>query len=154
MSVGLTVGSARSDSPLNDVCSVYDSLGAIPVIATPITVLLDVELIPSSDTYTIANGEVTVHTTGAYEIVGGVSILSTAGNRTQAQSWIERNGDELGGTRMLHYCRQANHGASGSLQVYVLLTEGDVIRLRSQRTEGTGTIQTLAGGSRLALRRL
>lgn len=148
------IGEAKSDDLLNDIFSGYDGLGGTDLTAVS-TVPIALEHLVSSGTYTLANGEVTVTTTGSYEVTFGVSVEVPSGNsRTQSQSWLERNDIEVPGTRCYHYCRQANHGATGSAQIFLSLAAGDTLRIRAQRTAGGGNLAAGANGSRLALRRL
>lgn len=146
-------GQTDSDNYLNNVFSGYDAAGGRS-ITTATTVAIDTEHFASSGTYTLASGEVTINEVGTYEVNAGVTIQSTSGARTQVQMWVERNGVEIPGTRMMAYCRQASHGASGSAQFCLDLNQGDVIRIRAQRTAGSGVVQSLANGSRLTLRKL
>ena len=149
-----TVGQAKSDELLNDVFSGYDAAGGVD-LASVATVGIDTEHIVSSGTFTLAGGEVTVNTDGTYEVHMTATVHNALGTaRTQVQMWLEVNNVEVPGTRMMAYCRQLNHGASGTAQVYLSLSDGDMVRLRAQRTAGTGTVETFAGGSRLTLRRL
>lgn len=149
-----TVGSAKSDALLNDVFSGYDPTGGQAIAPGPATIALSAEHLPSSATYSLAADEVTVNEDGAYELTFGVTLTVATNARTQGQAWLEMNGSEVAGTRVMLYCRQANHGATGSAQVFMNLTDGDVLRIRAQRTAGAGSLTTLANGARLALRRL
>ena len=140
----------------NDAISAYNPLaGPSLVLATaPTPVPLTAEHGVSSDTFDLANDEVEVTVGGRYEINADASVISVGGNRTQAQGWIERNGVEIPGTRMLFYCRQNNHGASASKQIKFNLAADDTVRLVIDVTAGTGTVQALANGCSLTLRRM
>ncbi len=151
-----TVGAAKSDSLLNDVFSGYQSAGGTTFAATATTIPITDEHFASSASFSLSAGEVTVSSSAPerYEITYGVGCLVGTSARTQAQSWLEVNGVEVGGTRCALYCRQANHGATGSAQIFLQLADGDTVRVRAVRTAGGGTLSSLANGTRLALRRL
>lgn len=91
-------------------------------------------------TYSVASDEVSVGQTADYTIDMSVTTWSTSGGRTQMQAWLERNGVEIAGTRVYLYCRQTNHGASGHERVTLALTSSDALRVRCQRTAGTGVV--------------
>ena len=149
-------GSRRSDEPLNDVFSAYNAVAA-DVAATVVTLPIDTEHVVSGATFELANGEVTVKVAGNYELTFGSTLWMPAGSgsdRTQGQAWLERNAVELPGTRCMHYCRLQHFGATGSAQIFAYVSVDDVLRIRAQRTAGTGVMSALASGSRLALRRL
>ena len=151
----MNLGSWLSDSPLNDVFSGHNGATTQDYTATATTMPLTTEHVVSSATYDLTNNEVTINETGTYEVTYSASaIVSTGSSRSQGQSWLERNGTEVAGTRVYQYCRLANNGATGSAQVYVSITAGDTLRVRSQRTTGAGTLRAPANSIRLALRRL
>ena len=147
-------GQRRADEMINDTFSGYDSSGGTTVVATPVTVTLDAEHLPSSADFSLASNEVTVSGAGDFDITMTWSCMVTTNARTQGQAWLERNGVEVPGTRVLNYCRQANHGATGTAEISLALADGDVLRIRAQRTAGGGTLSCLADGSRLKIRRL
>ena len=146
-------GQVKSDEPLNDIFSGYDATGGTAITGAT-TITITNEHLVSSATFSLANNEVTVQA-GDYEVTFGASMIVSTGNaRTQGQAWLERNGVEVAGTRTALYCRQANHGATGSAQIFLTCAQDDVLRIRGQRTAGSGALTTLANGSRLALRKL
>ena len=140
----------------SDVFSAYNSITGPTFTTTPETVPLDTEHRPSSDTYVLGSpvGELEVTEDDIYEVTYSCSTRPTTNSRTQGQAWLELNGTEVEGTRILMYCRQANYGATGSSQIYLDLQAGDVLRVRAQRTAGGSTLTFHIGGSRLTLRRL
>ena len=147
-------GQRQADEMLNDTFSGYDSTGGTTVVATPVTVTLDAEHLVSGPDFSLSGDEVTVSGAGDFDITLSwtCSVLTNA--RTQGQAWLERNGVEVPGTRIMTYCRQANHGATGTAEISLALADGDVLRIRAQRTAGGGTLSCLANGSRLKVRRL
>lgn len=148
-----TFGQIRANDLLNDVFSGYDPTGGVTVAGSPITVGIANEHTVSSPRFSLSNGEVTVNVTDTYEIVYSASVLG--GGRAQAQAWLELNSVEIPGTRSALYARMANHGATGTAQIFFALSVGDTIRIRVQRTAGSSNaVRTLANGSRLALKRL
>lgn len=138
----------------NDMFSGYDGLGAVVVGSAPVQVGLTAEHLPGGPTYVLEGGGVRLTKAGRYEINADMSIISTGGNRTQAQGWITHNGVEIPGTRMLFYCRQLNHGATAAKQIGWQFDEDDVVALMAQRTAGSGTLVALLNGTALTLRRL
>ena len=148
-----SLGSKKSNEPLNDVFSGYDGPGGTTIVAAT-TVPLTNEHRASSATFSLAGNEVTVTKQDAYEVTFSCSAMVQTNARTQGQAWLEVNGAEVAGTRVNLYCRQANHGATGSAQVFLDLDEDDVVRIRAQRTAGAGTLEATSNGSRLTLRRL
>lgn len=137
---------------LNHVFSGYDSTGGTAV-TTATTVPIDAEHMPSSETYSISNGEVTVNDSGYFKVHFGVSLIVGTSARTQCQAWLENNGVEIPGTRVLMYCRLTNMGATGSVSLFLNCNHGDTLRIRAQRTSGSGTITALQDGSRLSVRK-
>lgn len=150
-------GQVGAGELLNDVFSGYNS---VQQSSFSVATLLEIdgEHIPSSDNYTLnLDGSVTVNFNGTVEVDCDVTLRHLGGvsnNRTRAESWVERDGVEILGTRCDHYLRQANFGATGTSQFYVAVTVGDAIRVMGQRTGGTGEPGVPANGLRLALRRL
>lgn len=152
--MGQRLGEVKNDDLLNDFFCGYDGVGVASFTAAT-TITITAQHAPSSATYTLANGEVTVTKDGTYEISWGVSLIHPSGtSRTQAQSWLEVNGTEVPGSRGLHYLRQVNHGATVEPQIFLSLSENDVVRIRAARTAGGGSASGLINGSRIALRRL
>lgn len=133
-----------------DGFSAYDSGGALPITA-PATVGLDAEHFVSSSTFALASGVVTVAETGLYALDWAVSVTGGGNARTQVACWVERNGVEVSGTRALLYARMASHGGSGGGSVFLSLDAGDSVRLRAQRTAGSGAVTSAANGSRLRI---
>ena len=132
--------------------SAYDSVGGQSYTTTATTVNLDsTHFTPDSNFYSLASDEITVLKPGKYLIDGQVSLENSTTSRSQAMAWLENNTVEVGGTRVEQYLRQTNHGATGGFTVCLDLSANDVLRLRSVRTQGSGTCRTEIDGSRLRI---
>lgn len=136
-----------------DAFSAYDSLGTQSFTGT-VTVNIDQEQFASSATYSLVNDEVTITVSGRFLIAYECTLESTGNNRTQADTWLERNGGQLVGTFATAYVRQTNYGATTACTVIVDVTANDVIRLRAQRVAGNNSVITIDEGSRITIARI
>lgn len=146
----LAFRSVRASS--TQVFNAYDSSGNQNFTGTT-TININATRIADS-IYTLNSDQVSVDADGTYEVEGRVTLKSSGGNRTQADSWLELNSTEIPGTRGTQYLRQNAYGATASLKAIIDLTSGDVLRLRAQRVTGSGTLRVVANASSLIIKKV
>jgi len=121
------------------------------VVGGPVTIPFDAEHVPATGGLVLAGGEVTVGNDGLYAIDWGVTATEFGGGRSSAQFWLEVNTVEVPGSRGMIYIRQNNHGTTCAGSIFLELLQGDAVRVRGTRTNGSGPTVTLANGSRLRI---
>ncbi len=137
----------------NEGINAYDSTGGQTFTGT-ITVLLDSSRQrPPGTLFTLnaVTGEITANQAIPWaEITYQVSLDCVGSTRTDASHWLEINGVEVPGTRAYSYHRNSAVGEdTGGGSAQIALAQNDVIRVRSQRVTFSGSMVTLASGSRL-----
>lgn len=153
--VSLTGSALSPTNSTVDAFSAVDAIGGQQFTGTTVTVNLNVEVVASSSTYTLANNQAIVNEAGRYLVSYNVSLISTGGARTQGASFLEGNSTTLvPGTVGLLYLRQDQHGATASCTRPLDLSAGDSLRIRCLRVTGLGTLSTQQNGSSLSLVRI
>jgi len=99
--------------------------------------------------------EVTINTTGWYEIAYSVSSDNTSGSRTVTTTHLDLNTgggfNTVPGTISFGYHRNASRGESTSTAVFILnISAGDIIRISSVSTGSS--VVTAVGGCRLNIK--
>ncbi len=151
----LVVDTKPAAGSMSGAVTAYNSVGGTTFNTVAVVPLDQTPTISSLDYTVDGTGEVTVLNAGLYEIHAENQLDATAGSsRSQADTWLELNTLEIGGTRFTHYCRQSSFGASGSTTRIISLNADSVIRMRAQRTGGTSTISNFANGSRMTIKKL
>lgn len=137
--------------------SISSDTGSIQ--ATPQTLPFDREDKADSIT-TNSSGEITINEDGTYLINVDVTIDEFSGNnRTEFGSYLELDTGsgfaEVAGTQRRHYSRNNSQGAtSTSINVALILSDGDIIRVRGLRQSGPSTGWWIADGSSITITRL
>jgi hypothetical protein len=135
---------------------VYDVTGELEVTAGAV-VALDTTRSLSGTDFSLGSGELTYNGGAALFIIhADVSTdIITGTSRSGSRAWLEISTDggtdfnTVPGTYTHMYNRTAGSAQqTGSLNAMLTLNAGDVVRLFAERTSGTSTIKTIAGGSR------
>jgi len=138
---------------------VYDIAGNLEVTAGAVVALDTTRSLSGAD-FSLSGGELTYNAgTTLFIIHADVStdILSGA-DRSGSRAWLEISTDgglsfdSVPGTYTHMYNRTAVTAKNtGSISALLTLNAGDVLRLYAERTSGTDSIKTVAGGSRLII---
>lgn len=131
----------------------YDSVGGQTFTTAATTIILDSTSI-TNGIYSLSGGVVTINETGRFDISFAVSLLASSNSRSSAEIWVNLNGTFLRGTTRILYLKNSDHGASGSGNIIIDITSGDVVALRSWRVKGSTTCETVVDGSSLTIRRI
>ena len=105
----------------------------------------------SNALFVLSSDQVTVQTNGAgdYFIRYDVTFRDTDNNNREIECWMEINGTEVTATRSV-FSHWDEHGLTtdntAGRSVIITLSDGDVIRLRSEVTNGVGGYTTDTGG--------
>ncbi len=129
--------------------------------ATAVDVEVAVQNVMTGDVFSRPEKtEVQFEAAGKITVVGGVTVQQTAGNgRTSTRCWLEHQPaagafGALPGSGSRIYTRSTSTGgrfASGSPRAALQVAVGDRVKLAAVRTEGTGTITTLADECNLVI---
>ena len=137
----------------------YDSIGLVTITSSYQTLIYNVNTINDSG-YSNSSGEITITSSGVYEINYNVQIQSLniqGGTNATITAMIEKNTVEVPGSSSSCFLTEANGSfisTSISKNVILSITANDVIRIRYARTSGTTTCQTKPGQSSLCIKRL
>lgn len=138
-----------------DSCAtVYDPTGGqtFTNVATTLALTTSDNALPSD--VSLAGDTLTTSRQGFGLFMYTSTLRGTSGSRSQATSWLEKNGAIVGSTLSTHYLRNSNSGTSGSSMVYISHAPGDQFRLRGQRVAGGTTVATVANGTQLTYLRM
>ena len=134
-------GDPGVDAVVGEYASFYQSTGGITAIAaTAVTLNLSSTQTNSNATvFALAANELTVNKTATFKITADSYINNSSTARVEYGLWLEKDGVEVAGTRHASYQRGYDSGQSQSMTTILDITSGEVLRIRIQRTDGTGT---------------
>lgn len=134
-------GDPGVDAVVGEYASFYQSTGGITAIAaTAVTLNLSSTQTNSNATvFALAANELTVNKTATFKITADSYINNSSAARVEYGLWLEKDGVEVAGTRHASYQRGYDSGQSQSMTTIIDITSGEVLRIRIQRTDGTGT---------------
>ena len=134
-------GDPGVDAVVGEYASFYQSTGGITAIAaTAVTLNLSSTQTNSNATvFALAANELTVNKTATFKITTDSYINNSSTARCEYSLWLEKDGVEVAGTRHASYQRGYDSGQSQSMTTIIDITSGEVLRIRIQRTDGTGT---------------
>lgn len=144
----------------NAIFFAYDSVGGLAVTATAQTLPFNTSSSVNDNGYSLSSGEITVSSSGNYEISYWVqceSLNQAGAARTTLTGQVEVNTVLVPGSASSVYVREQNLGVVAfgcGKSVPVALSSGDVIRVRFFRGAQTTTAQTLASESSIYIKKL
>ena len=142
---------------LESTFDVYDAAGG-QTLSSTVTVNLDTTRKTHSN-YTLASDEITVNSTGLYEITYSGSSDNSNTNRSAVRWWIEKNtgggfAEEVGSRCWTYNRWSGTDGYNTCGRTIVLsLSSTDDIRLRALAEDGNAD-RTLAGGSSITVKKI
>ena len=137
----------------------YDSAGGTLIGNTPTDIPFDTEIREDTEyTHAANSAEVTINTTGNYEVAYNCTMDVVGTARYIAEHWIEVNDGggfaEAPGTRAGTYHRTTGDGLdNASIEAYLELNAGDILKIQAQG-DTNNDIRTEANGCRLKIRQL
>lgn len=138
----------------------YDAAGGTDISGGFTDVPLDTEREETADfSHTGSSASVTINTAGKYLVTYAVTAeITFAGTETRAESklQVDTGGGfaDLAGT--LSACELGLSAAPGGTMTRTLIYDaaaGDVLKIQAQRSSGTATVELVASGSSLTIRR-
>lgn len=135
---------------------VYDNTGGQNTAVTT-TINLDTTRFANAN-FTLAADEVTVLSTGIYEVTFSFSANADSNSRSNTRSWLEQSNGvlftEVDGSRCWIYNRNTSNGEGSCTRSMILtITANNKLRIRAVSTDG-GAKSALADGSSLTIKRL
>lgn len=143
----------------DDVFYAYDGGGNTLVANTPTDLPFDTEVREDTEyTHAPDSAEVTINTTGSYELNYNCEMDVVGTARYIAEHWVERNQGggftEEPGTRTGTYHRTTGDGLdNATIEAYLALNAGDIVKVVAQ-ADTTNVIRTVPNGCRLKINRL
>ena len=137
----------------------YDNAGGTLIGNTPTDIPFDTEIREDTEyTHAANSAEVTINTTGNYEVAYNCTMDVVGTARYIAEHWIEVNDGggfaEAPGTRAGTYHRTTGDGLdNASIEAYLELNAGDILKIQAQG-DTNNDIRTEANGCRLKIRQL
>ncbi len=102
--------------------------------------------------FVLASNQVTVNKTGKFLVTLEVMIAAEVNDRSEYGTWVEINGVEETASRTYTYVRGYGSGTTASSTMILDLTSGDVLQIRSIRTDdNTDEGIQRANGTRLII---
>ena len=89
--------------------------------------------------FSLATNQITVNKTGDYKIDADVYFNNSSTSRTEYTIWLELDGVEVEGSRAGIYQRGYDSGTTGSINLIIPITAGQVLEIRINRTDGGAT---------------
>ena len=129
-----------------DYASFYQATGGITSIgATALTLnLASTQTNSDGAVFSLASNQVTVNKAADMQITMDNYINSGGTSRSEYSLWLERDSgvgfSEVAGTRHAVYARGYDSGQSASMTTIISVSDGDIFRMRIQRTDGGGTV--------------
>jgi hypothetical protein len=150
-SIGVVKKLAIGDA-IHNMTERFDAVGGQLVDANGVTVKLNTSSF--EDTYySSTDSTIMVDKDGRYKITYRVTLeMGSGNNRSTAEHYLLNNGVEIPGSYAGTYHR--NRGAStttGTVVKIVQLTAGDVIKVHSEQSSGSGVLNTKANGSAILI---
>jgi len=139
--VNRPTGGEQQQAETGEYASFYLSTGGVTNVAAIETTLVINEVSYNSDStvFGLDSNQVTVNKTGVYKITGECYFNTGGSSRSEFTIWLENNGVDVDGTRSGIYERGYDSGSTGVFTVITSLTDGDVLQIRIQRTDGGAT---------------
>lgn len=94
----------------------------------------------NASVFTLAGNEVTINKSGNFKIDFGCYFNNSSSSRTEYTFWLEINGVEVDGSRSGNYQRGYDSGQSSDISIILPIANGDVLRVRVNRTDGGATV--------------
>jgi hypothetical protein len=134
----------------------YDAAGAIDVSAGWTDLTFDTEVV-SDAPFSLSGAEITINTTGWYEVAYYVAIETTSGtSRSESEAKLQEDiGSgfaDIPGSLSPMYNRTATQGSSNaSVMIWRHFNSGDKIKLQASKISGGSTLKTLPNGVGITL---
>jgi len=135
----------------------YNSAGGQIIAGTWVDIIWDnQERVDSDYSNTLSSADITINTTGYYDIRVNVTTYITSGNnRSQSEARLVLNGSFISGTKAYMYNREVSEGGStGTIDIVKSLTAGDVLKVQCIRQAGGSTINTYPDGCRIVIKKI
>ena len=144
-----------SSSTESDRIDIYNSADGSFTTATTIN-LNTVRLNSAPSLFSVASGEVTINSNINLGIYFRASADTLSNSRTESRAWLEIDSGsgfaEVDGTSIWLYHRQISQGKNtGSGYIAYNASSGDKVRLRIERSSGSGNLEYVAEGCSLLI---
>jgi len=134
-------GGTGNGATSTEYASFYLSTGGVTTVSSAETTLVinTEETNSDSDIFYLNNNQVTVNKTTDFMIIGDCYFNTGGSSRSEYTIWLERNGEDVLGTRSGIYERGYDSGSTGTFTIITSVTSGDVFQMRIQLTDGGAT---------------